>query len=221
MTGCERLEFNPGLSVQPTSTQAETPTGLDVGPTLPQTYENPFAIATSHLKKRLSRCPQGMTVNPSAGEGLGACTPAQYEAETLETSLPGKAAPTTRALARSRSIRRCSKKKRRARSISPRPYDNPFPEEGHPGGSLLAIYVVARIPERGVLVKVAGKVDPEPRHGPAGYDVRRHPAVAVQTISRSASAGAAAPLVTPAGVWGLHGRRRNSRRGRSPGRVLT
>ena len=33
-----------------------------------------------------------MTINPSAGSGLGACTPAQYASET-SSSLPGEGCP--------------------------------------------------------------------------------------------------------------------------------
>jgi hypothetical protein len=43
------------------------------------------------------------------------------------------------------------------------PYENPFPESGHPGGSLLALYVVIKNPQRGVMVKLAGKIEPDPK----------------------------------------------------------
>ena len=36
--------------------------------------------------------PQGVTVNPSAASGLGACTPAQYQAATVESG-PGQGCP--------------------------------------------------------------------------------------------------------------------------------
>ena len=45
-------------------------------------WENPYSIATANLKDTTVTLPEGITVNPSARSGLGACTPAQYEAET-------------------------------------------------------------------------------------------------------------------------------------------
>ena len=47
------------------------------------------------------------------------------------------------------------------------PYANltQFAEPGHPGRSLLALYVVARFPVDGVLVKVAGRVQADPVTG--------------------------------------------------------
>ena len=51
-----------------------------------------------------------------------------------------------------------------------------------PNGSLLALYVVAKDPERGIIIKVAGKIDTEPRHGAADDDVRKHASAAVQQV---------------------------------------
>jgi uncharacterized repeat protein (TIGR01451 family) len=196
MTGCERLEFNPGLAAQTTSTAAETPTGLDVTQTLPQTYENPVAFATSHLKKVVVALPEGMTVNPSAGEGLGACTPAQYAAETLETA-PGEGCPNDSSLGTVTIHTPVLKEEATGSLYLATPYDNPFPEEGHPGGSLLAIYVVARIPERGVIVKLAGRVTPNPVTGQLVTTFEDLPQLPFDKATFSFRPGEAAPLVTP------------------------
>ena len=68
--------------MQPTTRSAESPTGLEVSLLVPQAWENPFTISTSNLKDTTVTLPEGMTANPSLADGLGACTPAQYEAET-------------------------------------------------------------------------------------------------------------------------------------------
>ena len=164
MTGCERVGFNPLVTVQPTSVAAETPTGLNVGVTLPQTYENPTALATSHLKNAVVTLPQGMTINPSAGEGLGGCTPGQYEAEALETPA-GKGCPNDSSLGTVTIHTPVLKEEATGSVYLATPYDNPFSEEGHSNGSLIAIYVVARIPDRGVIVKLGGRVTPNPVTG--------------------------------------------------------
>ena len=42
------------------------------------------------------------------------------------------------------------------------PYENPFkePENGHPNGTLVALYIVIKNPETGIMVKLPGKVVP-------------------------------------------------------------
>ena len=52
----------------------------------------PEGLATSALKKAVVTLPEGMTVNPSAGAGLQACSEAEYEAEELESRAEGRAA---------------------------------------------------------------------------------------------------------------------------------
>ncbi len=196
MTGCERLEFNPSLSVQATSTDAETATGLNVGLTVPQTYENPVALATSHLKDVIVTLPQGMTVNPSAGEGLGACTPAQYAAETLETPA-GAGCPNNSSLGTVTIHTPVLKEEVTGSLFLAQPYSNPFGEPGHPGGSLLAIYVVARIRDRGLIVKLAGKVTPNPVTGQLITTFQDNPQLPFDKATFSFRPGEAAPLVTP------------------------
>ncbi len=196
MTGCERLGFDPGLTVQPTSLLAESPTGLNVGVTLPQTYGNPTALATSHLKNAVVTLPQGMTVNPSAGEGLGACTPAQYEAEALETA-PGAGCPNNSSLGTVTVHTPVLKEEAAGSVFLATPYDNPFSEPGHPSGSLIALYVVARIRDRGVIVKLAGRVTPNPVTGQLVTTFENNPQLPFDKFTLSFRPGQAAPLVNP------------------------
>ncbi len=102
MLECERIPFEPSIEAQPTTNAAESPSGLDFTITNPQSWENPISVSTSNLKDAEVTLPEGFTVNPSAGSGLGACTPAQYEAEAPE-SLPGEGCPRNRRSARSKS----------------------------------------------------------------------------------------------------------------------
>jgi hypothetical protein len=76
ITGCEHLSFQPTLSVQPTETQADTPTGLVVDLKLPQDND-PEVLATAELRKSVVTLPAGLTLSPSAADGLQACSDAQ------------------------------------------------------------------------------------------------------------------------------------------------
>jgi hypothetical protein len=189
MSGCEDLGFDPGLTLQPTSESAETPTGLNVNLTLPQTYGDPVALATSNLKDTVVTLPEGMTINPSAGAGLGACTEAQFAAEELNTP-PGAGCPNDSSLGTVTIETPVLKELATGSVFVAKPYENPF-------GSLLALYVVARIPDRGVIVKVAGKITPNPVTGQLVTTFENTPQLPFNKFTLSFRPGDAAPLVSP------------------------
>jgi hypothetical protein len=161
---CDRVPFEPSIEVSPSTRSAESSTGLDVSLVVPQAWENPQTVATANLKDTTVALPVGMTANPSLAAGLGACTPDEYKAETSE-SLPGEGCPPESKIG-SISIETPLLAEPISGAIYiAKPYENPFPEPDHPGGSLLALYVVAKNPEKGIIVKVAGKIEPNPVTG--------------------------------------------------------
>ena len=184
-----------------------------------QTNENPEGLAASALKKAVVTLPEGMTVNPSAGAGLGACTREEYEAEALVES-PATGCPIESKLGTVKIVTPALDEEAKGSVYLATPYANPFPEPAragepaHPEGSLLALYVVARFPVRGVLVKVAGKVEANPvtgqlvtsfegvpsLHGPY---LEGLPPVPFSLFTFQFHQGQTSPLVTPAGVWEL------------------
>jgi hypothetical protein len=83
--GCDKVSFNPSLSITPTNPEASAPTGLDATLTIPQD-ETPKGVATSTLKAAVVTLPQGFTINPAAADGLQACTPEQVGVETSASS---------------------------------------------------------------------------------------------------------------------------------------
>jgi uncharacterized repeat protein (TIGR01451 family) len=161
---CDRLGLESTFTAVPTTTSAYAPTGLNVELGVRQTNENPEGLAASALKKAVVTLPEGMTVNPSAGVGLGACTRSEYEAERLETPV-GEGCPIESKLGTVHIKTPALNEEGSGSVYLATPYANPFSEEGHPDGSLLALYVVARFPVRGVTVKVAGKVSADPITG--------------------------------------------------------
>jgi hypothetical protein len=76
ITGCGLLSFDPDLSIAPTSADAAAPTGVDVSVRIPQS-EEPNTLATSTLRSAVVTLPGGLTINPSAGAGLAACSDQQ------------------------------------------------------------------------------------------------------------------------------------------------
>lgn len=71
--GCDKIEFKPTFTATPTNPEAFAPTGLDAVLNIPQN-ETTLGNATSTLKSALVSLPQGMTINPAAGDGLAACS---------------------------------------------------------------------------------------------------------------------------------------------------
>jgi hypothetical protein len=73
LVGCEMLQFQPTLEVQPETTQADEPSGyrFDIG--IPQRTESFVAPGTPELKNATVTLPPGVSVSPAAADGLAAC----------------------------------------------------------------------------------------------------------------------------------------------------
>jgi hypothetical protein len=193
---CERVQFEASIEASPSTRSAESPTGLAVSILVPQTWENPLTIATANLKDAKVTLPAGITVNPSAGSGLGSCSPQQYASET-SGSLPGEGCPPESKLGSIEIETPLLNEKIPGAIYIATPYDNPFPEPGHPDGSLLALYVVAKDPERGVLIKVAGRIEANPVTGQLVTTFLNNPQQPFSRFTLKFRPGATAPLVSP------------------------
>ena len=72
ITGCNMLEFQPALEAAPDTTQADEPAGYGVKVKVPQN-ESPGTPGTPELRNATVTLPPGVTLSPSAAEGLRAC----------------------------------------------------------------------------------------------------------------------------------------------------
>jgi hypothetical protein len=77
------------------------------------------------------------------------------------------------------------------------PYDNPFSEPGHPNGSLVSLYIVAKNPENGILIKLAGRVDRNPSTGRLTTSFLNNPQLPFDHFNFHFREGQQAPLITP------------------------
>jgi hypothetical protein len=195
---CDRLTMEPSLTVEPTTTRAYSPTGLSLNMTIPQTYDNAEGLATSNLERAVVALPEGMTVNPSAGAGLGACTQAEYEEEGVQ-AVPGKGCPNDSKLGSVKAQSPAVKEEASGSVFLAQPYANTLRSPAHPSGSLLALYIVARIPDRGIVVKAAGEVTADPFTGRLVTTFEDLPALPISLFTFSFHQGQTSPLVTPPG----------------------
>ena len=201
IVGCDRLALPATFTAVPTTDHADAPSGLNVELGVQQTYDNAYGLATSTLNKAMVTLPEGMTVNPSAGAGLGACTQAEFEEEALEVS-PMRGCPNDARLGTVAIETPALKEKATGSVYIAQPYANPF-------HSLIGLYVVARFADRGVLVKVAGKVTADETTGRLVTTFEGTPAfnglpslaglppVPFSTFTFKFNQGQTSPLVTP------------------------
>jgi hypothetical protein len=198
ISGCERVPFNPKIEALPSTKSAESPSGLDVTLIVPQSWENPFTISTANLRDTTVALPEGMTANPSLAAGLEACSPQQYAEET-SSSPPGVGCPEQSKIGSIEIETPVLAEKISGAVYIATPYDNvpAFGDVQHPGGSLLALYVVAKDPQRGILIKVAGKVTPNPVTGQLVSTFENTPQQPFSKFTLKFRPGATAPLVSP------------------------
>jgi hypothetical protein len=200
LTECERVPFEPSIEVAPTTRSAESSSGLDISLVVPQSWENPVSLSTANLKDTVVALPVGYTANPSLASGLGTCTPEQFESETY-ASLPGAGCPAESKIGTVDVETPVLEEKHLTGNIYiATPYDNKpefsiSPE--HPDGSLLALYIVVKDPQRGIIVKLAGKIEPNPVTGQLVTTFDNNPQVPFSKFTLKLRQGANSPLVSP------------------------
>jgi hypothetical protein len=190
--GCDRLAFDPDVSVRPLSHVADAPTGLAVDISIPQN-QSPDGLATAHAKRVEVTFPQGMSVSPSSAAGLGACSPSQVgigndqEATCPDTSRLGSIKIETPLL------------------------DNPVTgdvflakQDDNPFHSLLAMYIVAKGP--GFILKLPGKIDADETTGRLVATFDNNPQLPFSKLSLNFRGGSQAALANPptCGTYNTH-----------------
>ena len=166
MTGCSKLGFEPSSFALPTTEQAQSPSDLDVDVDLfDDGLTNPGGLAQSDIKKAVLTLPEEMTINPSVAEGLGTCAPAQYAGETLDPE-PGEGCPQASEVGTVEAETPLLE----GESLDGRLFVATQDDPGAKGGAedhfdSIALYMVIRHPGLGILVKLPGKVEPDPVTG--------------------------------------------------------
>jgi hypothetical protein len=188
--GCESVPFSPKVAALPTSRLAESGAGLDFELRLPSIdHESPGGIAETEPKKVELALPEGVTVNPSAAEGIGVCSQQQYEAEAIDTE-PGEGCPEASKLGSLVAHTPLLEEAVEGSLYLAKPYDNPT-------NSLIGLYIVARAKDRGILIKQAGKVEPDSKTGQLISTFDNLPPLPYSDFRLHFREGGRAPLVTP------------------------
>jgi hypothetical protein len=187
VTGCDRLRFDPSLSARPETTTADSPTGLEVDLKVPQSQEL-GTLATPPLRDAKVTLPAGLTLNPAAAGGLGACSEAQIGLGSAapptcpESSRIGTVEVQTPAVAGTLQ----------GSIYLARQNENPF-------HSLLAGYIVIDDPTTGVVVKIPGDLTPDPSTGQITGVFNDNPQLPFSDLRLHFFGGARGELATPTG----------------------
>ena len=216
LTDCESLSFNPEPRGVLSTDRASSPTGYDF--TLDGNSAallSPQARASSQIKKAVLTLPEGMTVNPSVAAGLGTCSEAQFAAETVD-SAPGAGCPNVSKVGDVIVESPIVEGPLEGSMFFATPRENRF-------GTLLALYIVAKAPDRGLMVKVAGRVDADPGDRAPDHDLRRPAAAALLALQRPLPRRPAQPARDAVGMRQLRHRDRHqplAQPGHGPAPVL-
>ncbi|MBA3866145.1 MAG: hypothetical protein H0X42_07350 [Solirubrobacterales bacterium] len=188
--GCDEVGFDPKVGAQPSTALAESPSGLslEVNVDDPElTNPSETARADSDIKAINLTFPKGVTINPSTSEGQVSCDSAQLAAEALigqscpEASKVGTLGVETPLL--------------RGEVLDGSVYL--APQRENPFGTLVALYVVIKDPDLGVLIKLPVKVSLDPSTGQISTSVDQLPQLPFSHLRLHLRTGPKAPLATP------------------------
>ncbi|HEV7771388.1 MAG TPA: hypothetical protein VGO66_12130 [Solirubrobacterales bacterium] len=190
MGPCTGFPFAPQPLAQLTDTKASSPSGYNFQLTVDNTnLTDPGRRAPAPVKTVSVVLPNGVTINPSVGAGLSTCSPAQFAAESA-FSAQGAACPNAAKLG-DFTVRSALFADLLEGSVYlASPYENPF-------ANLVSVYLVAKLPSRGVLVKLPGRIDPNPSNGNLVANFDGLPQLPYSELNLTFRTGQRAFLITP------------------------
>ncbi len=227
LTGCSKLKFPPEIGVEPDSSDASTSSGLTVSVHLPQSAAfNPTGLAESSLRDTTVTLPEGVSINPSGGGGLEACTSdagalpegalgspgdqigykgqeelnAEYEPgvkwSTFTPELASSLAPGTNFCPNGSKVGTVKIKT----PLLEHEVEGAVylaTQDSNPFESLIAMYIVAEDPYSGSLIKLAGEVTLNPQTGQIVANFKNTPDLPFENLELHFFGGERAPLATP------------------------
>jgi hypothetical protein len=198
-TGCGKLGFAPNIESRATTDEVESGTGFDFALDFDdEGLTNPVGYAESQTRKAVVTLPEAVTINPSVGEGLGVCRPVDLERETLGSS-PGDGCPNSSKIG-TLAVESPIAEEGIGGSVFLAQQDDPAtaqPGAENPFDSLIALYLVLKNTNLGVLVKLPLKVEPDARTGQLVATMDDIPQLPFSHFAFHFREGQRAPLISP------------------------
>jgi hypothetical protein len=200
VTGCENLEFESGFTVSSSTRTSDSPADLSTTMTMPtQGLTDPLKLATPELKDTVVTLPQGVSLNPAGAHGLAACSLEQI-------GFKGNGFPMPNPMRFDKQPQSCPD----ASKIGSVELKSPLladplngalylaaQGDGNPFGSLFAVYLVVEDPDRGIVVKLAGKTEPDPLTGQIKAMFSNLPQLPFESLRLDFKRGSHSPFATP------------------------
>jgi hypothetical protein len=204
VVGCDQLEFGTpdvpvGFAFQPSAQQGASAAGATADLQIDQDgLLDPDGLATPHLKRSVVTLPDGLVLNPSAANGLEACSTEQIGLMGTDFAMPNP-------IRFDRSAPRCPDGSKVGTVAVETPLlddtlegtvylaeqgDNPF-------GSLLALYLVIDNDRYGLTIKLPGRVDPDPETGRLTATFDHNPQLPFSNLKLQFRGGSRGTLATP------------------------
>ncbi len=198
INGCEKLTYNPKMETQLSTNQGETGSAFDLNVDFPNDgLINPAGVAESMTQKAVVTLPEGLTINPSVGEGLGFCGPGQYAKETT-FSTEGEGCPNDSKLGTVHVDTPLLRDGIDGSVYLAQQDDPTTPGAENPFDTDIALYLVLRNQVLGVMVKQALKVIPDPKTGQLVATLDNIPQLPFSHFNFHFKEGARAALISPA-----------------------
>ena len=244
LDGCNQLPFDPSIKATPDGSAGSTPTGLNVDVHVDQeAILNGTSLAQSNVKDITVAFPEGVILDPSAADGLQACSESQVGYLPGESHPPGELhfTPTvpggTSALVHEETaplepgVNACPN----AAKIATVKIRSPLLPPGHlvegamylaspqnfhsfpaenPFQSLVAMYIVAEDPVSGTVVKLPGSVSLNQATGQITATFEDNPQLAFEDAEIHLLRRRTRAAGDPGTLWQRTRPTRRSRRGR-------
>lgn len=212
--GCDLLGFTARTGVKPETTQADEPSGYEVGLEVPQAPNSFTGLATPPAKDVSLTLPEGTSVSPSSANGLLACQETGPQginiegAESEEVGVNGLEQPTAGHCPAASQIATVTAstpllhEQLTGHMFLAQPKcggagQNPCTEESARNGELFRLYLELEGPESGVVIKLAGQASVDPKTGRITASFNEGPQFPFSNLTVSMKHGARAPLENP------------------------
>jgi hypothetical protein len=200
---CDKVHFEPEVEVRPSTSVADSPSGVHVDIHVPQNHEGPAGIEgpsglrTADLKDSRIVLPSGFAVNPSGADGLTGCSAAQFD---IHGEGPAACPDASKIGTVEMDSPLVGEHNAQGEVTGPHPlkgyvylatpHENPF-------DSLIALYIGVSDPETGIVIKLAGHVQADPVTGQLTTTFDENPQLPFEELKLDFYGGPRAALATP------------------------